>query len=311
MAEETPQAVRSSGADRRLRAAAVFLKNGKREEAVGEARRAGEIASEAGDERSLAVAENMIAEIEWERGRWDLASRLFGAAREHAVAAADEALLLLVESNDAAVWTDLGQGDLARDSLGSALPRLGLVDDHPAAARILRNLGRALQADEQFTAADGLLVRAMAIAKRRSDYREGAMLAIERARLALMHGDALRVDAHLSTVAVLVERAEDEAVRADAACIEGEAHRIQGRLDAAGRSLLRAIELASAANAAGVVARAWRDLAEVLLEQGRDGEAIEALDAARLQFVALGARARAAETARRVTDIRARSDRDR
>lgn len=308
MTEETSQTAASSGADRRLHTAAALRRNGECEAAVDEARRAIEIANRAGDDRSLAMAENMIAEVEWDRGRWDLASRLFGAAREHAQAAGDEALLLLVESNEAAVWTDLGQGELARDSLGAALGRLGGVDDHPGAPRILRNLGRVLAADEQWTAADGLLARAMACAKRSSDYREGALLAIERTRLALRHGDALRADAHLGTVAMLVERVEDEAVRADAACLEGEAHRIQGRPEAAERSLLQTIELARAANAAGIVAYAWRTLAEVLVEQARQGEAIAALEAARLQFVALGARGRAAEAGRRSADLRARSD---
>lgn len=306
MSEKAPQTVRSSRADRHLQAAARYLRNGRREDAIAEARRAGEIATEAGDEHSLAMAENMIAEIEWERGHWGLASRLFGAAREHAEES-DESLLLLIESNDAAVWADLGQDDLVRDSLRAALPRLELVDDHPAAGRILRNLARALEADEPSTAADGLLSRALDLAKRESDYREGARLAVQRARLALTHGDALRADAHMSSVAVLVERVEDEAVRADAACLEGEAHRIGGRLETAERCLLQAIELARGADAGGVIAHAARILAEVLLEQGRSGEAIEALDAAHRQFLAMEAGGRAAEAARRATDIRARS----
>ncbi|MGH7556929.1 MAG: hypothetical protein ACREMD_03985 [Gemmatimonadota bacterium] len=297
-----------SGADRRLRAAIVFQRDGRSEEAVDEARRAGEIAREAGDERSLAMAENLIGEIEWERGRWELASRLFGAAREHAEAAADEALLLLVESNDAAALTDLGQHVLARGSLSTALRRLEHLDDHPAASRILRNLARALAADEQTAAADELFARAMVIAKRGSDFGEGAALAIERARLALAQGDTLRADAHRSTVGVLVERAERSFLRADAACLEGEALRVQGRPEAAERSLRLAIDLAGESNAAGVKARAWRVLAELLLEQTRVDEAIEALNAARLQFVALGARGWADDTARRTADVRAGTD---
>lgn len=308
MTEEPRQAVRSSAADRRLQAAVVFRSNGRREEAIGEARRAGEIAREAGDERSLALAENLIAEIEWERGRWDLASRLFGAAREHAEAAGDEGLLLLVESNDAAVYTDLGQLDLARDSVAAALPRLRGLDDHPSGWRILYNLGRALAADDQTTAADGLLSRAMSLAKRGADYRCGARLAIARARLALAHRDALRADAHMSTVAVLIERVEDEALVADAACLEGEAARVQGLPEAAERSFSEAIERARAAGAGGVVARACRSLAELLQERGRVAEAIEALEAARFQLVALGARVRAAETGDRIAELRSRPE---
>ncbi|MGH7563114.1 MAG: hypothetical protein ACREK5_01655 [Gemmatimonadota bacterium] len=301
-------AVHSSGAERSLQAAIVLQRNGSSEAAIDEARRAAEIARESGDERFLAMAENLIGEIEWERGRWELASRLFGAAREHAEGAADAALLLLVESNDAAVWTDLGQDVLARDSLTAALPRLEFLDDHPAASRILRNLARALAADGQTTAADGLLARGMVIAKLRSDFGEGATLAIERTRHAMAQGDALRADAHMSTVAALVERAESDVLRADAACLEGETHRVLGRREAAERSLRLAIELAGASNAAGVSARAWRVLAELLLEQARIDEALEALDAARAQFVAMGARAWADDTARRTADVRARAD---
>lgn len=302
MSDEPSHALQPSSTER-LRAAADLRHGGRHEEAIGVARRAGEIAAQSGDERNLALAENMIAEIEWERGRWGLASRLFGAAREHAEAAGDEELLLLVESNDAALWTELGQADLARDSLQTALPRLRIVDRHPAAARILRNLGRALEADESPAAADGLLARAMDLAKRRSDHREGARLAVQRARLALSRGDALRAEAHMGTVAVLIERAVDEAVRADAVCLEGEAYRSRGELEGAERSLLQAIELARAANAGGVAAHAERTLAEVLLELGRGGEAWAALDAARRQFLALGAEARAGEALRRARDL--------
>ena len=307
MSENTSRLTPPSGAERRLEAALVFLQSGRLEEAIDEARRAGDLARDSGDDRSLARAENLIGEIEWGRGRWDHAGRLFGAAREHAEAAGDEALLLLVESNDAAVWTDLGQAELARDSLDAALPRLRILDDHPEGTRILCNLARALAADGQVTAADGLLARAMNQAKRDTDYRQGASLAIERARLALAHGDALRADAHMSAMAPLVERAGDDALRADAACLEGEAYRRQGRPETAERCLLRAIDLARAANAQGVAAQAWRMLAELRAEENRLAEAIEALEAARLQFVALGARARAAEAGHRASELQVRT----
>ena len=297
-----------SGADCRLQAATVFLSNGKCEEAIEEARRAGELAHAAGDERNLARAENLIGEIEWGRGRWELAGRLFGAAREHAEAARDEALLLLIESNDAAVWTDLGQTALARDTVETALPRLRVLDDHPAAPRILRNLGRALAADGQNAAADGLFARAMTLAKRATDHTEGAALAIERARLALAHGDHLRVDAHMSAVAVLVERAGSAVLRADAACLEGELNRRRGRAEAAERSLRLALALAHAAGAVGVAARAGRVLAELLAEEARLGEAIEALETARLNFVALGAGAQAAEADHRAAELQVRTE---
>ncbi|MGH7570946.1 MAG: hypothetical protein ACREMK_03765 [Gemmatimonadota bacterium] len=301
-------AVQSSGAERSLQAAIVFRSNGSSEAAIDEARRAGEIARDAGDERSLALAENLIGEIEWERGRWELASRLFGAAREHAEGAAEPALLLLVESNDAALCTDLGQDALARDSLATALARIELVDDHPAASRILRNLARALAADGQTTAADGLLARAEVVAKRGSDFVEGATLAIERTRLALAQRDALWAEAHMSTVAALVERAGSDVLCADAACLEGEIHRFRGRREAAERNLRLAIEQAGASKAARVCARAWRVLAELLLEQARVDEALEALNAARLQFVAMGARAWADDVARRTAEVRAVAD---
>ncbi|HKY60645.1 MAG TPA: hypothetical protein VJP59_06490, partial [Gemmatimonadota bacterium] len=143
-----------SGVERRLQAATVFLEGGRIDDATSEARRAAELARGTGDDAGLARAENLLGEIAWERGRWEEASLLFGAAREHAEAAGEGALLLWIESNDAAVHADLGQGELARESLAAALPRLAFVDDHPAATRILRNLGRVLGAADQVAAAD-------------------------------------------------------------------------------------------------------------------------------------------------------------
>lgn len=292
-----------SGAERRLRAATVFLESGRIDEAWSEARRAGKLARETGDDSSLARAENLLGEMAWDRGRWEEASRLFGAAREHAEAAGDGPLLLWIESNDAAVHADLGQGELARESLAAALSRLGFVDVHPEAIRVLRNLGRVLGAVDQVAAADGLLVRAMMLAKRLADTSAGATVAIERARVALAHRDIVRADALLGTASALAGRVENAALRADSTCLEGEVLRMAGRLDAAERSLLEAVELAEEAGSDGTAARAWRELGEVYAGCGRTADALRALEAARLRFVALGARARAAEAARRAVEV--------
>ena len=294
-----------SGAERRLQAAAVFLRSGRVEDAASEARRAAELARETGDDSALARAENLLGEIAWDRGRWEEASWLFGAAREHAEAAGDGALLLWIESNDAAVQTDLGQGELARESLAAALSRLAFVDDHPEAIRILRNLGRVLGAVDQVAAAEGLLVRGMLIAKRLADTSAGATLAIERARVALACGDVVRADALLGTATALAGQVKHPALRADSTCLDGEVLRRAGRSHAAERSLLEAVELAEEAGADAVAARAWRELGELHAERGGSTDALRALEAARLRFVALGARARAAEAARRAGEVNA------
>jgi tetratricopeptide (TPR) repeat protein len=293
----------ASGAERRLRAATVFLESGRIDEAASEARRAGELARGTGDDSGLARAENLLGEIAWDRGRWEEASRLFGAAREHAEAAGEGALLLWIESNDAAVHADLGLGELARESLTAALSRLAFVDDHPEAIRILRNLGRVLAAVDQVAAADGLLVRAMMIAKRLADTSAGVALTIERARVALAHGDVVRADALLGTASALAGRVDSGALRADSTCLEGEVLRMAGRSDAAERSLLKAVEMAEEAGADATAARAWRELGELHAGRGRPADALRALEAARLRFVALGARARAAEAARRAVEV--------
>jgi tetratricopeptide (TPR) repeat protein len=292
-----------AGTERRLRAATLFLESGRIDDATSEARRAGQLARETGDDAGLARAENLLGEIAWERGRWEEASRLFGAAREHAEAGGDSALLLWIESNDAAVHADLGLGELARESLAAALPRLAFVDDHPQAIRILRNLGRVLGAADQVAAADGLLDRAMMIAKRLADTTAGVALAIERARVALAHGDVVRADAHLGTASALAGRIESGTLRADTACLEGEVLRIAGRAEAAERSLLKAIELAEEAGADAAAARAWRELGELYAGRAKPADAVRALEAARHGFVALGARARAAEAARRADEV--------
>lgn len=290
-------------ADRGLPAARALLAGGRSEEAAIEARLAGGLARERGDDAGLAHAENLLAEIAWGCGRWEEASRLFGAAREHAEAAGDGALLLWIESNEAAVHTDLGQGELAREALSAALPRLALVDGHPHAVQILCNLGRVLGAVDQMTAADDLFERAMAIAKRQADTRAGVQLAIQRARLALARRDVVRADTLVGTVSALAGRIESAGLRADAACLEGEVGRIAGRPGAAERALREALELAEAAGAEGVAARAWRELGELHAGEGETGAALSALAAARQRFVALGARARAAEAGRRADEL--------
>jgi tetratricopeptide (TPR) repeat protein len=152
-------------------------------------------------------------------------------------------------------------------------------------------------------AADGLLVRAMMLAKRLADTSAGATVAIERARVALAHRDIVRADALLGTASALAGRVENAALRADSTCLEGEVLRMAGRLDAAERSLLEAVELAEEAGSDGTAARAWRELGEVYAGCGRTADALRALEAARLRFVALGARARAAEAARRAVEV--------
>ncbi|HKY60843.1 MAG TPA: hypothetical protein VJP59_07525, partial [Gemmatimonadota bacterium] len=145
--------------------------------------------------------------------------------------------------------------------------------------------------------------RAMTIAKRQADTGAGLALAIERARVALAHGDVVRADAHLGTASALAGRVVSGTLRADSACLEGEVLRIAGRSEAAERSLIKAIELAEEAGAAATAARAWRELGELHAGGARTADAVRALETARLRFVALGARARAAEAGRRADEV--------
>jgi tetratricopeptide (TPR) repeat protein len=133
------------------------------------------------------------------------------------------------------------------------------------------------------------------------------MLAIERARVALAHGDVVRADALRGTAAALAGGTESVALRSESACLQGEILRIAGRAEEAERTLREALRLTEEAGADAVAARAWRELAEVEAGRDRPAEALRALDAARLRFVALGARARAAEAAHRAVEIGARA----
>lgn len=283
--------------------AGVRMRLGQWEEAVRDAAESREAAGRIGDDRRLALVENLHGEIEFERGNWNEAGRRYAVARECAGTADDDALLLEIEHNDGVLWAALGDRERAEESFRWALTRCGGHSGHPAAARVLGNLGMVLVAGGRHEEADAVFEEALAECKRRGDLRQGARVMVHRARLALVQNDVLRAHALATTAHAFCDNLKDATLAASASCVLGGVARRLGRWDEAEERLRRALSACTHGRSPLGEAEVWAELAELEAGRSRRPEALAAWTQARRCYLALGARLEAERIAARAREL--------
>lgn len=207
--------------------------------------------------------------------------------------------------------TELNLGILAniRGDLALAQERYQLALEHLERAGIARgrisalnNLGMLHVDVGQLEEADEFFRRALAVCEEVGDVVRAGVVHINRAELFLARGDLDRARESCDEGFEIFSRLNDEHRQAEALKFYGVIYRESGKLHLATIHLQRAIELTRQHNPL-LEAEAQRELSRVLRQQGRNRDALEALNRSHALFTSLQARPDLADIDHRIAQL--------
>ncbi len=209
------------------------------------------------------------------------------------------------------VQQNLGIVANIRGELGEALHRytLGLelserAGNEIAVGSVLNNLGMLHVDLGELDAAESFFDRAYDITRQTNDIRLQGIISVNRAEFYLARGDLVRARESCDAGFEILSQLGDELSQAVALKFYGIIYRRSGKPHLATIHLQRAIEIASSRDPL-LEAESQRELALVLREQGRNRDALAALNRSHALFTALQAQADTAEIQGRIDALEA------
>lgn len=167
---------------------------------------------------------------------------------------------------------------------------------------LLSNLGMLHVDMRRLEEADDYFLRSLRLCDEVGDVVHAGVVHINRAELFLARGELVEARAECDEGFEIFSRLNDEHRQAEALKFYGVIYRESGKLHLATIHLQRAVEIARNANPL-LEAEAQREMARVLRLQGRNRQALEALNRSHTLFTSLQARPDLAEVDSRVADL--------
>jgi putative nucleotidyltransferase with HDIG domain len=230
------------------------------------------------------------------------ATELYERANELGRRAGDEVLVGETEQNLGILANIRGDHDEALQRYRSALLHLERVGSVRGRISSLNNLGMLHVDLQHLEQADEYFRRALRICEEVGDVVHAGVVHINRAELFLARGELDRARASCDEGFEIFSRLDDERRQAEALKFYGVIYRESGKLHLATIHLQRAVEIARNDNPL-LEAEAQREMARVLRLQGRNRQALEALNRSHALFTSLQARPDLAEVDSRVADL--------
>ncbi|HEY0038436.1 MAG TPA: HD domain-containing phosphohydrolase, partial [Longimicrobium sp.] len=230
------------------------------------------------------------------------AAELYERANELGRQAGDEVLIGETEQNLGILANIRGDHDEALQRYQSALLHLERAGSVRGRISSLNNLGMLHVDLQQLEQADEYFQRALQICEEVGDVVHAGVVHINRAELFLVRGELDRARASCDEGFEIFSRLDDERRQAEALKFYGVIYRESGKLHLATIHLQRAVEIARNDNPL-LEAETQREMARVLRLQGRNRQALEALNRSHALFTSLQARPDLAEVDSRVADL--------
>lgn len=244
---------------------------------------------------------NGLGNLARDRGDLSEAERLFRSAIFVGERAGDQVLLGETQQNLGVVAHIRGDLAEARRCYLAGLEHVDRGSSDRGRITVLNNLAMLHVELGELAAAGDYFDRALAIASRTNDVVRSGVIQINRAELFLAMGDILRARDSCDEGFEIFSQLGDMLRQAEALKFYGVIYRQSGKPHLAAIHLQRAIEIAAPADPL-LEAQAQRELALVLREQGRNRDALAALNRSHTLFTKLQAQTKTA-------DIQARIDR--
>lgn len=255
-----------------------------------------------GDRARAARACNGIAILHHLSGDIAGAERTYTQARLHAVASGDDRAVGEIDQNLGILDNIRGDLQAALEHYLAGLEHLRRAGHERSCARALNNLGMLHIDLGQLTQAEEYFQQALEICERVGDIVTAGAIHINRTELFLALGEPNRARASCDEGFEIASRLHDHPRRAEALKFYGIIYRETGKLHLAEIHLKQAIEIAHERELL-LEAEAQRELALVLRAQGRNREALEALNRAHSLFSGLQARPDQDEITERISKL--------
>ncbi|HEV3048819.1 MAG TPA: tetratricopeptide repeat protein, partial [Longimicrobium sp.] len=269
------------------------------EEMLGLAQTLGELH---GRDDIIGRALNGLGVLAMARGNTDAAEQLYLRANEHGRRAEDQEIIGETEQNLGVIANMRGDVDEAQARYETALEYLDPVKSVRGRITSLNNLGLLLLSKGELDQAEVHLQAALRICREVGDVvREGAVH-INHAELYLARGEMDRAREACDEGFEIFSRLNDEQRQAEALKFYGVIYRESGKLHLAEIHLQRAIQITRTTNV-WLEAHTQREMARVLRLQGRNRQALEALNRSHALFTSLQARPDLADIDERVAEL--------
>jgi putative nucleotidyltransferase with HDIG domain len=245
---------------------------------------------------------NGLGMLAFERGASSEATTLYGAANELGRRVGNAVLVAETEQNLGILANIRGDLDEARTRYETALAHMDPAGPPRGRISALNNLGMLHLYRGELGEALDYFDQALALCLDAGDVVRTAMVHVNRAELFVARGELHRAREACDEGFEIFSRLNDEFHQAQALKLYGVIYRESGKLHLSTIHLQRAIEIARPRDSL-VEAHAQREMARVLRLQGRNRQALEALNRAHALFTGLQARPDLAEVDSRVTDL--------
>jgi putative nucleotidyltransferase with HDIG domain len=247
-------------------------------------------------------AANGLGMLAQEGGDLDAAARLYLRAFELGGQAGDPVLMGETEQNLGILAAIRGDLEEARSRYQSALRHLVRADSVRGRISSLNNLALVHLYMGELNEAAGYLDAALALALQVGDVVRAGGVHINRAELFIARGELDRAREACDEGFEIFSRLEDRPRQAEALKIYGIIYRESGKLHLATIHLQQAIDITRRTNPL-LEAQAQRELSRVLRLQGRNRQALEALNRSHALFTALQASPDLADIDQRIADL--------
>ncbi|MBD0321041.1 MAG: tetratricopeptide repeat protein, partial [Gemmatimonadetes bacterium] len=282
-----------------VRLAYCHSRAGKREVAREEFEAARTMAEATGADAIRGRALNGLGDIARIQGSLTEAERLFRMAYECGRLAGDEILLGDTAQNLGIVANIRGDLEEARLRYRAGLEHVRNGGSERGEATVLNNLGMLHVDLGELDAAAGYFDRALEISSRLGDVIRAGIIHVNRAELHLAAGDLLKARNSCDEGFEIFSQVGDILHQAEALKFYGVIYRKSGKPHLAAIHLQRAVEIAATRDPL-LEAEAQRELALVLREQGRNREALAALNRSHTLFTGLQAQTDTADIQGRI-----------
>lgn len=245
---------------------------------------------------------NGLGVLAQQRGDMASAEALYRRANELGRRRDDPVLIGETEQNLGVIANIRGDLDEAQARYETALVHLDRASSVRGRITSLNNLGLLHLSGRRFQQAEEYLASALLMCRQAGDVvREGAVH-INHAELYLARGELDRAREACDEGFEIFSRLNDEQRQAEALKFYGVIYRESGKLHLAEIHLQRSIQITSATNPL-MEAQAQREMARVLRLQGRNRQALEALNRSHALFTSMQASSDLADIDERVAEL--------
>ena len=263
-----------------------------------------ELARACGSDGQVGRAMNGLGLIAQTRGRLAEAESFYLGALERALRTGATSLAGDVQQNLGIIANIRGDLEEALHRYTQGLELLERVGNHNGVGSALNNLGMLHVDLGRLDEAEAYFQRGLDLTRRTADIRLRGIISVNRAELFIARGDLVRARESCDEGFEIFSQLDDVLNQAEALKFYGIIYRQSGKPHLAAIHLQRAIEIAAPADPL-LEAQAQRELALVLREQGRNRDALAALNRSHTLFTGLQAQTETADIQGRIDRLEA------